>query len=750
MKRLLPFLLLFLISSPAFAGTYYASPSGSGAASCVDNGANVCTIQRAIDVLPAGTHTIIATAGTYPFTSVKTFDVGELGKNITIQCASALGCTATTTDATNMFLIGADMHSGSVTLDGWNFTDDNVDYTIEDDAPKVSLSVINSTCSNQDPTQGVCVRVTSNASYRIEQIVGNDSTIGIKTGATTNTKVAQKITIGGSNLTADMVNIYIKATGTFDLQNLETLTATIETDSAGAPSGTPVTNGTSNAVYVNTIKSGESTWTGFKFANEMTLTASTVYWIVITPSYSASASNYISWEIDTTSGGYASGDAATYNGTTWTTLASQDFLFSFGVERTRDITVTGNTFSPRLAPISIGGADEISIQNNSLTMTDTSTTSGVINVTNNFQNSIYAAESVLIKNNTIVHTAYTGGFAIAGQTSGSLYINKMVLDSNTITTGRLIQVDNFLRRLFVYNNTMTLAYSGNVPIRVGYEVDGTGAESWTYNGFESQIWEKNTITYTGSTNNHMMLIGMGAANGVLRNNTIINSVTSTGASWGIILKADNWKVTNNKFFGACPALYLSGTNNSYVTNNTMECVTTGTDGALYISTHQDNIYGRNNGKHGVPFDNFVEDNIFITRSAGSFGIEQTSGMTLTTGLRRVPEFWNNRIDYNIYYNKGSATSQAQISNNGTSDTITTAEGISSLQSDWQSSTYTNKSSISDYNDLNSYFANPLIGDTQSGVFTATSPAKNNASITNTSIGAIQSSGGRKWIGRTGK
>lgn len=56
--------LLLLAHLSAEAATYYASPSGGGAASCVDNGANVCTIARAITVSSSG-DTVVAECGTY-------------------------------------------------------------------------------------------------------------------------------------------------------------------------------------------------------------------------------------------------------------------------------------------------------------------------------------------------------------------------------------------------------------------------------------------------------------------------------------------------------------------------------------------------------------------------------------------------------------------------------------------------------------------------------------------------------------
>lgn len=66
---------------------------------------------------------------------------------------------------------------------------------------------------------------------------------------------------------------------------------TIETDSAGAPSGTPITNGTSN----NVAGSGLTTacvWQSVWFASPYTLTAWTTYWIVFQRSSSTNDTNH--------------------------------------------------------------------------------------------------------------------------------------------------------------------------------------------------------------------------------------------------------------------------------------------------------------------------------------------------------------------------------------------------------------------------------------------------------------------------
>jgi hypothetical protein len=57
--------LLGLFAAQTWATDYYAAPGGGAAASCVDTGANVCTVARCISVATTGDRCIL-TEGTYP------------------------------------------------------------------------------------------------------------------------------------------------------------------------------------------------------------------------------------------------------------------------------------------------------------------------------------------------------------------------------------------------------------------------------------------------------------------------------------------------------------------------------------------------------------------------------------------------------------------------------------------------------------------------------------------------------------
>lgn len=112
--------LFLFIDSSALAATYYASPSGGGAASCVDNAANVCTIAQAITVSSSG-DTVVAACGTYDLGS----SVLAVNKNISIApltpaAQSAASCgIITSSNATSTVDLTASNDSNTLTFGGF-------------------------------------------------------------------------------------------------------------------------------------------------------------------------------------------------------------------------------------------------------------------------------------------------------------------------------------------------------------------------------------------------------------------------------------------------------------------------------------------------------------------------------------------------------------------------------------------------------------------------------------------------------
>ena len=109
---------------------------------------------------------------------------------------------------------------------------------------------------------------------------------------------------------------------------------TIEADSSGAPSGTPLA--TSDKLDA-TLVSTSAQWIRFPFRSPLTPTAATTYWLVAQGSYDVSGTNTLKWG-NNSAGGYASGTGAIYNGTSWSNT-TDDFAFKIYTTR-NDASVT--------------------------------------------------------------------------------------------------------------------------------------------------------------------------------------------------------------------------------------------------------------------------------------------------------------------------------------------------------------------------------------------------------------------------
>jgi len=149
-----------------------------------------------------------------------------------------------------------------------------------------------------------------------------DNEFEITTSAvTTNDKLAQSFEISTAS-TVSEVDLYLKKVGA----PTGNLTVEIQTDSAGEPSGTAVTNGTSNTVSASTLTTSFADIT-FSFASNPSLASGTTYWIVLTTADSQSNTNYVVWGADTSTPSYADGEMYGEDASTWGAL-SADAVFT--------------------------------------------------------------------------------------------------------------------------------------------------------------------------------------------------------------------------------------------------------------------------------------------------------------------------------------------------------------------------------------------------------------------------------------
>jgi len=167
-------------------------------------------------------------------------------------------------------------------------------------------------------------------------------------------KLAQQITATGTR-SVKRVLLWMKRVGS----GAGTLSLSIQTDAAGLPSGTPITDGTATAVNFNTLGTTYD-WIVFEFATPPSLNISTVYHLVLESSgytYSAGVLEAV-LGIDQSSPGYTGGELETYDGATWTTHSpAADACFRVAVVAINsysDGTATTKSITSRSASSQVG------------------------------------------------------------------------------------------------------------------------------------------------------------------------------------------------------------------------------------------------------------------------------------------------------------------------------------------------------------------------------------------------------------
>jgi phage-related protein len=130
-------------------------------------------------------------------------------------------------------------------------------------------------------------------------------------------QLAQSFMVGVTGYSLGSMDMMLKKLGTIS----GNVTLEIQADSAGAPSGTPITNG-SATIPGSSIPSSFS-WVGAVFASAPALTANTKYWIVLKPAASFGSDNFLLWR--------ASGNSL---------VSGQQYKYKIGAAAWSDSTVT--------------------------------------------------------------------------------------------------------------------------------------------------------------------------------------------------------------------------------------------------------------------------------------------------------------------------------------------------------------------------------------------------------------------------
>jgi hypothetical protein len=164
--------------------------------------------------------------------------------------------------------------------------------------------------------------------FQEEFLSGQDADAG---KVTTGNKLAFGFKLQGA-ITLTTLKVYLKKASA----PTDNLIFTIQTDNAGTPSGTPVTNGTANSIAGPGLTTSY-VLTTVTFGSTVTLAANTQYWLVAARDSTASDTNYYRLNGIADANKYASFTGSTFNASSWSTGAVVPYV--------QLICTTGNSTS---------------------------------------------------------------------------------------------------------------------------------------------------------------------------------------------------------------------------------------------------------------------------------------------------------------------------------------------------------------------------------------------------------------------
>lgn len=141
---------------------------------------------------------------------------------------------------------------------------------------------------------------------------------------TTKDKLAQSFQVSVAQALSSL-GIYLRKIGT----PTGTLTLRIESDASGSPSGALVDANAETTLSEASLATSFASVT-FTFSAPPSILSSTTYWLVLSTSRSASATDFVAWGADASSPGYTSGEMKSYASSTWS-AESKDAAFNLGV-----------------------------------------------------------------------------------------------------------------------------------------------------------------------------------------------------------------------------------------------------------------------------------------------------------------------------------------------------------------------------------------------------------------------------------
>ena len=217
--------------------------------------------------------------------------------------------------------------SNTVTVTGGPFLDGTTKYWIVLSQPSIATAARYrwSRGASGSDTYASHLAATSANSGSTWTTGNHDTIFEVTTSAITeNDKLAQSFQVTGSQIPTS-VDLWLKKVGS----PTGNLTVEIQADSAGDPSGTAISNGTSGTVAASSLGTSYGD-INFTFGTPPSLSGSTTYWLVLKTTDSQSNTNYVEWGADTSTPSYADGSMSGESSATWSALSADAVFEVFG------------------------------------------------------------------------------------------------------------------------------------------------------------------------------------------------------------------------------------------------------------------------------------------------------------------------------------------------------------------------------------------------------------------------------------
>lgn len=181
------------------------------------------------------------------------------------------------------------------------------------------LAILDAAAQGSGITSTIKFQTSPAAVHGSSYLTAGDADKKLNVATSGKTKLATKFTQSGARQIKSIA-IQLKRTGAIASDKI--LTLTIESDSTGAPDGTPL--GTAETVLAQSGVTTEYTWITFTFAVPVDLADATDYHIVLTSDYTASDSNYISWNALTVA---SEGNCSDYAPSSWAAVDTLNLMY---------------------------------------------------------------------------------------------------------------------------------------------------------------------------------------------------------------------------------------------------------------------------------------------------------------------------------------------------------------------------------------------------------------------------------------